>query len=252
MLTRHANQLPLEDSISDIVEKASAALGVDQAPSLASPGDLDHAERLLGLRTGSLTSLRDWHPGPLEVPAGLTVCTTSFDGLLVNSYLVRDGANEAVVFDTGSDCDPLLETGARIRRIFLTHAHGDHVFDLDRLIEKTGATAHLSAREYLDGTVPFQNGEAFQVGGLTVKALKTDGHADGGTTFFVTGLERPLAFTGDALFAGSMGGALRKWKAALHSLRDVILKLPPETILCPGHGPLTTVALERRHNPFAA
>lgn len=252
MLTRYANQLPLEDSISEIVEKASAALRVDPVPPLASLEDLDHAESLLGLRTGSLASLRDWHPGPLDVPGGLTVCTTPFYELHVNSYLVRDDANEAVVFDTGSDCDPLLEIDARIRRIFLTHSHGDHVFDLDRLIEKSRATAHLSAREYLAGAVPFEDGEEFRIGGLLVKALKTDGHADGGTTFFVTGLERPLAFTGDALFAGSMGGASRKWKAALRSLRDVILKLPPETILCPGHGPLTTVALECVHNPFAA
>ena len=252
MLTHHANELPLEDSISDIVEKAAAGRGIDSALPLESEEDLLRAETLLGLKTSSLAALRNWHPGPLEIPEGLTICTTTFHGLQVNSYLVRDAANEAMAFDTGSDCDPLLEVGARIRRIFVTHVHGDHIFDLDRFLEKTRATAHVSAREGLAGAVPFDDGEEFQIGSLSVKALKTDGHACGGTTFFVTGLEKPLAFTGDALFAGSMGGAPRKWSDALRSLRDVILKLPAETILCPGHGPLTTVEIEQTHNPFAA
>jgi glyoxylase-like metal-dependent hydrolase (beta-lactamase superfamily II) len=91
----------------------------------------------------------------------------------------------------------------------------------------------------------------FQIGSLRIEAIPTPGHAPGGITWFATGLAHPVAFTGDALFAGSMGGADSHWQAALDSLRLKILALPDDTILCPGHGPLTTVAWEKKHNPFA-
>ena len=96
------------------------------------------------------------------------------------------------------------------------------------------------------------DGATFHLGKLRVETRRTSGHAVGGTTFVVTGLERALAFIGDALFSGSMGGAPRRaWDEALNGLRQQILTLPEETILCPGHGPLTTVAEEKIHNPFA-
>jgi glyoxylase-like metal-dependent hydrolase (beta-lactamase superfamily II) len=62
----------------------------------------------------------------------------------------------------------------------------------------------------------------------------------------------PVAIVGDSLFAGSMGGAPNAFRLALENNRNKILSLPPETLICPGHGPLTTVELERRHNPFFA
>ncbi|MEM6601450.1 MAG: MBL fold metallo-hydrolase, partial [Verrucomicrobiota bacterium] len=64
--------------------------------------------------------------------------------------------------------------------------------------------------------------------------------------------DRPVAITGDALFAGSMGGANDCWQEALTCTRRNILSLPDDTLLCPGHGPVTTVALEKSNNPFFA
>ena len=66
----------------------------------------------------------------------------------------------------------------------------------------------------------------------------------------MSGLPRLLAIVGDALFAGSMGGGLVSYDDALRNNREQILSLPDDTILCPGHGPLTTVGEEKRHNPF--
>lgn len=193
-----------------------------------------------------------WRPAPIPPVPGLHAFSTPFGGMDVNSYAVVDPATgKAAAFDTGSDCSDLLALGLPIEKIFLTHIHGDHIFDLDRLIEKTGAEAFANSFEPLAGTTPFHAPAEFEVGNLRIRAIPTPGHARGGTAYFCTGLQRAVAFTGDALFAGSMGGAGSHWNEALQSLREKILSLPDETILCPGHGPATTVAEEKLHNPFA-
>jgi glyoxylase-like metal-dependent hydrolase (beta-lactamase superfamily II) len=71
-------------------------------------------------------------------------------------------------------------------------------------------------------------------------------------TYVVTGLARPIAIVGDSLFAGSMGGGNVSYQDALRNNREKILTLSDETIVCPGHGPLTTVGKEKRDNPFFA
>ena len=80
----------------------------------------------------------------------------------------------------------------------------------------------------------------------------TSGHSKGGTTYLVEGLARPLAIVGDAIFAGSMGGGMVSFDDAWKNNREKILTLPDETVLCPGHGPLTSVSEEKRNNPFFA
>ncbi len=74
----------------------------------------------------------------------------------------------------------------------------------------------------------------------------------GGTTFFVRGLDRPVAIVGDSLFAGSMGGGNVSYADAIRNNLEKILTLPDNTVLCPGHGPLTTVGEEKTHNAFFA
>ena len=66
----------------------------------------------------------------------------------------------------------------------------------------------------------------------------------------VDGLETPVAISGDSLFAGSMGGGMVSYQDALQNNREKIMTLPGKTIVCPGHGPMTTIEEERRHNPF--
>jgi glyoxylase-like metal-dependent hydrolase (beta-lactamase superfamily II) len=186
---------------------------------------------------------------------GLACFNTPFNGMTVNAYLVFDPqTRRAAVFDTGTDCDPMLklarEQELKIEMILLTHTHGDHVYELDRLKEATSAKAYVSEREPLPGATPFPDGGAFAMGGLKVDTRRTSGHARGGTTFVVTGLPRRLAVVGDALFAGSMGGGMVDYEEALRTNREGIFTLPNDTIICPGHGPLTTVGEEKLHNPF--
>jgi len=87
---------------------------------------------------------------------------------------------------------------------------------------------------------------------LEIETRLTWGHSPSGMTYVVTGLARPIAVVGDSLFAGSMGGGNVSYKDALRNNLEKILTLPDETIICPGHGPMTTVREEKRHNPFFA
>ena len=88
------------------------------------------------------------------------------------------------------------------------------------------------------------------IGSFEVRSVLTNGHSKGALSYLVSGLSRPVAFVGDALFSLSMGGAMRGYKLALSNNREKLLSLAPDTILCPGHGPMTTVAEELEHNPF--
>ena len=247
--------IPLEDSYADIVRKAQRGLGLPGGPLPALEPDIRKLATTLRLRPDALlaSARRSWHPLPVPAIAGLQCFLSPYKDMTVNSYLVTDpSTGEAAAFDTGMDGAGMLASAARIRQVFLTHTHRDHIGGLAKLLEKTGAIAFVSEREPFAGATPFADGAVFQIGKLRVETRRTSGHATGGTTFFVSGLERPLAFTGDALFAGSMGGAPRRsWAEALAGLRNQILTLPADTILCPGHGPLTTVAEEKIHNPFA-
>src|SRR4029077_16559458 len=78
------------------------------------------------------------------------------------------------------------------------------------------------------------------------------GHSRGGVTYVVSGLPNRIAVVGDSMFASSMGGGGVSYADALRNNREQILTLPDNTILCPGHGPLTTVGEEKKHNPFFA
>ncbi len=267
------NPLPLEDSFADVLGKAqrgrnlgvaelAAATGlpVDRIEAvLAGEFDADAVRALaaaLDLAAGPLVALGEgtYRPEPISLE-GLFIATTPFGDMTVNAFLVGDAATgEAAIFDTGSDGDALLAEAARrgwrITQIFLTHGHGDHIYDLDRLAERTSAACFAPRGEGVDGAEAFAAGATFTIGSLAVETRATHGHAPAGVTYVVRGLARPLAVCGDAIFAGSMGGGKVSYADALRTNREAIFSLPDETVLAPGHGPLTTVGEQRRHNPF--
>jgi glyoxylase-like metal-dependent hydrolase (beta-lactamase superfamily II) len=110
----------------------------------------------------------------------------------------------------------------------------------------------VSSREALDGAHSFDPGREFSVGSLRIGTRLTWGHSKGGITYVIMGLRRPVAIVGDAVFAGSMGGGAVSYADALRTNREEIFSLPDETIICPGHGPMTSVGEEKAHNPFFA
>jgi glyoxylase-like metal-dependent hydrolase (beta-lactamase superfamily II) len=177
--------------------------------------------------------------------------------MTVNSFLVWDpSTKEAAFFDTGADGQPMLDFtashGLKVTQIFITHIHTDHVFDLDRLVEKTGAQAWVCEKETLAGAESFAVGRTFHIGTLTVETRLTSGHAAGGVTYFIQGLSKPVAVVGDSMFAGSMGGGMVSYADALRNNREQVLTLPDTSIICSGHGPLTTVGEQKHANPFFA
>lgn len=265
--------IPLEDNFGDIVGKAQRGLKLSDADLAARAGipaeavarvkggQADEAvlRKLappLNLAAEALaqSAKKGWYPPALQVN-GLAQFNTTYDDYTVNSYLVWDPkTREAVAFDTGADSSPMLalakERGLSIKLILLTHTHPDHIADLPRLKKETGAQAHVCALERTSGAEPFDAGKSFQVGGLKIETRQTSGHSVGGITYVISNLERPVAIVGDALFAGSMGGGMISWSDALANNRKHIFSLPDDTVICPGHGPLTTVREEKRHNPF--
>jgi hydroxyacylglutathione hydrolase len=265
--------IPLEDNFTDIIGKAQRGLGLsDSELADRSGSSVEAIQRLrdgefdrttltqvapaLQLDADALAVLAEgqWRPNEISID-GLAQFNTPYHDITVNAYLVWDPASkEAVVFDSGADCSAILEksktAGLTIELILLTHAHPDHIADLSRLAQATGAPIYLSEHEEARGAQPIAECESFTIGGLTIESLLTSGHSPGGMTFFVRGLDQPVAIVGDSLFAGSMGGGNVSYEDAVRNNLEKILTLPNDTILCPGHGPLSTVREEKAHNPF--
>jgi hydroxyacylglutathione hydrolase len=177
----------------------------------------------------------------------------------VNSYLVWDTRTRlAAAFDTGTTCEPMLDLvhaeGLNVRMIFLTHTHDDHIADLEKLASATRAEVWASELEPADwpGAKTFKENAHFHLGELAIKTLITSGHSPGMTSYFITGLSWPLAIVGDAIFASSMGGSATRFEEQFRNNKEKLLTLARDTVLACGHGPLTTLAQERRHNPFFA
>ena len=268
--------IELEDNFNDVVGKAQRGLEISDSEiakkSGANPEAIRNAREgkfdettlraiapVLDLDANALVDLAKgkWRPDPVENFDGLAQFSTSYSGMLVNAYLIWDaGSKHAAAFDTGADCASMLKFTTKenlsIKMILLTHAHPDHVADLPRLREETGAEVFAPAREPVPGAEKIDEGKHFQLGKIDIEARSTWGHSPGGMTFVCAGLARPVAIVGDSLFAGSMGGGSVSYKDAAKNNLEKILTLPDETIICPGHGPMTSVGEEKKHNPFFA
>ena len=268
--------IELEDNFNDVVGKAQRGLEISDSELAKKSGANPEAIRKVREGTSDETTLRaiapvldldanalvdlakgKWKPDPVENFDGLAQFSTSYSGMLVNAYLIWDaGSKHAAAFDTGADSTGMLKRAAKenlsIKMILLTHAHPDHVADLPRLREQTGAQIFAPAREPVPGAEKIEEGKHFQLGKIDIEARLTWGHSPGGITFVCTGLARPVAIVGDSLFAGSMGGGSVSYKDAVENNLEKILTLPDETIICPGHGPMTSVGEEKRHNSFFA
>lgn len=192
-----------------------------------------------------------------------------------NVYVVADTqAASAAVIDPGMNSDLVLgwlrDRGLSLDCVLITHGHFDHVFRAGFFAWETGAQVAVGEADapmvkdladqaafwgfQTDDDPPqpsrlLKDGDEVQVGSLVLKVAATPGHSPGGISLILDG----FAFVGDLIFAGGVGrtdipGA--SWEQLIASIRDRILSLPDETVLYPGHGPVTTVGRERATNPF--
>jgi glyoxylase-like metal-dependent hydrolase (beta-lactamase superfamily II) len=271
-------RIPLEDNFADVISKAQRGLHLEDAVLAARAGVtvaelaavrsgepripvLRRLARHLRLSPDALEALatNQWYPAQPVFPTGFAAFNTRYGELTVNSYLIWDGRSRlAAAFDTGTDCEGMLDTISaerlRLRYVFLTHTHEDHVGALARLAGGNGAEVWSHELEPVShpNAKTFRENAHFHVGPLAVKTLLTAGHAPGQTTYYVTGLSWPLAVVGDSLFASSVGGSAEHYEEQLRNDQQKILTLPRDTVLACGHGPLSTIAQEKQHNPFFA
>lgn len=265
--------MALEDNFADVLGKAMAGLGLGEeeaAKKSSLPaervrallrGEFDEANArqladALGLRGEALVRMArgDYQP-QASAAVNITQVTTPFGGMTVNAYVLWDPENRgAAVFDTGADPNPLLEVIDRedleVAGIFLTHSHADHIQALSALKHQLDVDAWSSEQEPVRGTRNFRPGDLFNAGRHFIRTRLTPGHSPGGTTFVIEGKLLSAAITGDALFAGSIGRVHRNYTEALAAIRHEVLSLPDDTIVCPGHGPMSTIGQEKENNPF--
>ncbi len=271
--------IPLEDNFEDVIGKTLRGSGLaDGVLSFLTNVETSVIEKIkdgefdedavhaiapsLGLDADSLLELanKSWHPEPVAID-GLFQSNTVFDPdpddmMTVNSYLIWDPqTKEAALFDTGANADEALakveELGLELKTLFITHTHIDHIIDREKVIAANpGIRVLVNAKEAVAGAERFAAGDTFSIGTLRVSTRLTWGHSPAGTTYVVNGLSRPVAVVGDALFAQSMGGGVISFRDALATNREQIFTLEDQTVVCPGHGPMTSVGEEKAHNPF--
>lgn len=203
----------------------------------------------------------------------LTVDTFQLGPIGTNCYVVRAGeaAREAVVVDPGGDAGQLeaelARAGISCTAIALTHTHFDHVGGVADLAESTGAPVYVSpdavgglespfsppgleTRGY-GGARHLSGGDALELAGVGFDVLDVPGHAPGHLSYYADG----CLFSGDVLFAGGVGRVDLPggdWETLLDSIRLLVERYPPETVVYSGHGPATTLGAELARNPFLA
>tara|TARA_R110002096_G_scaffold54517_5_gene140547 strand:- start:16668 stop:17498 length:831 start_codon:yes stop_codon:yes gene_type:complete len=268
------SKIAIEDDFNDIITKAMNGLrltdrelskrtgvSAETIKSLAR-GELDETSLpklapALELDSNALlrSAMKLWYPRPVKLD-GLELFNSRYhSGMTVNAFVVWDPqSRQAAIFDTGTDAFPLLDFlkthDLKATGLFLTHTHPDHIAEADTISGRLGIPVHANAKEPWKGGISFEEGDTFEIGNLSMRTATTWGHSHGGTTYVIEGLERPVAVVGDAMFAGSMGGGIISYQDALQTNREKILSLPDDTVLCPGHGPFTSVREEKRNNPF--
>jgi glyoxylase-like metal-dependent hydrolase (beta-lactamase superfamily II) len=180
---------------------------------------------------------------------------------LSNAYLVADGpGGSGVLIDSNDVTGPLVERvssdGITITHILLTHHHYDHVVGLQQLRERVGnppVLAHELTRELIMDEIDevIAEGSTVDSGDLRIEVLGTPGHCADHLAFVIDGSE---VFTADVLFKGTVGGTRAPGATGFEDLRNSIMeklmKLPPETIVHPGHREATSVGAEWEENPF--
>jgi hydroxyacylglutathione hydrolase len=194
--------------------------------------------------------------------------------LQVNCFVLADEkTKDAVVIDPGDDAEDILKVikdkGLKVKYIVTTHAHFDHVGAIKAVKDATGAELlihegdapmlasaprHSAAFGMKAVSSPaadryVKHGDVITAGEVSLRVLQTPGHSPGGISL----LEQGMVFTGDALFAGSIGRTDLPGSDLMTLLRSIktnLMSLPDDTKVFPGHGPASTIGDERRENPF--
>ncbi len=273
-------RIALEDDPSDILRKASRGVGLDPAELARRTGlevraiqawlkgdgvpNDDQARAVavvLRLDPGKFAdaAARRWYPGA-EMPPD--VRHHPHDPHPSNGYLffLQDGKTAALIDPAGIPrtlLNAVNEGPYALRYILVTHKHADHcdaTADVARAFPDAQIVMHRADVHAIGSlsskAIPVKDGDDLPFGDdASIRMLHTPGHTDGSSCF----LFRSTLFSGDTLFAGSVGGIfadVSTYDDLLASVRFKLFALNDETVVMPGHGPPTTIAQEKAHNPF--
>jgi glyoxylase-like metal-dependent hydrolase (beta-lactamase superfamily II) len=258
----------LEDDFTYVLKKALLGNGLAPAQAAERAGiaeadvlsvlrgafSRDTASRLapvLGLNAAAFAAHAEYDPAAVE-SAFFERIELPFEGEHVNAWLIRHGG-VLVLIDAGYRSQDLLDAlqkrcGRLPDRVFITHGHRDHVGAIGDLLA-AGVPVHA---DEIEGTISMKPLDTVFCGSMAVSACDLSGHYRPALGFHLEGLGQPVLVTGDAVFAGSIGGCGTPeiYQHALRQIRTVMTGLPGNTILLPGHGPATTMGEERVSNPF--
>jgi hydroxyacylglutathione hydrolase len=204
------------------------------------------------------------------------ICERAVVGAIeTNCYVIAaDRGQDAVIIDPGADADVikklLLKHQCKAALVINTHGHYDHIgadsdFAAPVAVHREDAAMLTDARKNfaaifgisfkVKNEIRFlEDGQRIKIGGLVLKVLHTPGHTTGGISVLVEKPVDNIVFSGDALFAGSVGRSDLggSHEVLIKSIQEKLLTLPDDTIVYPGHGPETTIGEERLNNPFLA
>jgi len=211
----------------------------------------------------------------------LTIKTFPFNLLQENTYVVSDETRDCVIIDCGAYYDDerkaitdyISSQGLKPCRLLATHGHWDHNLGIDTIYQTYGLQVEAAKEdEFIITDIPrnfqsiigaplrreypavgrfFDDDEIIRFGTHELQILKTPGHSPGSVVFFCQ--QEHIAFTGDTLFRMSVGRTDFQGgshEALMDSLHNVLAKLPPETVILPGHGPQSTISEEMKYNPY--
>jgi hydroxyacylglutathione hydrolase len=271
----------LEDELGDVLEKAArnvpltvenlaAATGIevsrlkdalDYRPDL-SAAELGRIASALNLNEVGLTALAQGLyplPDPVGLPFSLFPLRMPYGVGVANAYLVSTGGNSAVLFDTGASHAELHRAWPEqvqcLDAVFITHYEAEHIGGLEVVLRESELQGfHGPPNGRWPQCRGVGEGETVTYAGLAITAFSTPGHADAHNCYLVKSLAKPNApsvlISGDLIFAGSLGGGYFCCQRQQTHSRRILGLLADETVIAPGHGPLTTAANERRFNPF--
>jgi hydroxyacylglutathione hydrolase len=265
----------LEDGFGDIIGKARTGLGItlkqmadatqlavdrlrllEECEVDATPEERGQLASALGLHPQALARIarNEYHPY-VSQNANTAVYSCKVSAMHANAYLLTQRSDAtALLVDPGGEITALLQLieakALKLEGILITHGHEDHTAGVESIVRRLHLPVLAHPQEYVTTTsVPLTGSGFYQIGAIRVHALHCPGHTKHSYAFMIG----DALFTGDTLFAGSMGRtrSVTAYQQLLSSGRQ-LLALPEATVIYPGHGPVTTVEQERIGNPFLA